>query len=151
LGTSQNTPLYTAGLPAGTYTLTVDGSGATTGIYSFRLLDLDSATLLAPGTPQTGGTLSPGNETDVYKFSATAGDSFYFDSLTAISGVNWYLIDPAGVIRFAEEAGPGESRNQQDHDDSSTCISHGTSPVLNGRRYRTSAAWAPRAAGNQRF
>ena len=24
-----------------------------------------------------------------------------------------FLIDPAGVIRFAEEAGPGESRNQQ--------------------------------------
>ena len=41
-------------LPAGPYTLTVHGSGTATGAYSFRLLDLASATPLTPGTPVSG-------------------------------------------------------------------------------------------------
>ena len=35
-------------LPAGAYTLTVSGVGATTGAYSFRLLDLSQATAADP-------------------------------------------------------------------------------------------------------
>ena len=58
--------------PAGAYTLTVSGAGATTGAYSFRLLDLAAATPLTPGTP-VSGTLDPANETDPYWFEAQAG------------------------------------------------------------------------------
>ena len=56
----------------GTYTLRIDGN--TTGAYGFRLLDLASATVFAPGTPQSG-TLTPGNSTALYAFDATAGDT----------------------------------------------------------------------------
>src|SRR5205085_11857624 len=65
-------------LPAGSYTLTVDGVGDEVTPYSFRLLDLATATPITPGTPFSG-TLNPANETDAVKFTANAGDQFYFD------------------------------------------------------------------------
>ena len=87
-------------LPAGSYTLTVSGSGATTGAYSFRLLDLSQAAALTPGTP-VSGTLAPANSTNAYQFSASAGQSFYFAQLSASSGnAYWRLIDPYGNVLF---------------------------------------------------
>ncbi|TKB72677.1 MAG: LEPR-XLL domain-containing protein, partial [Nitrospira sp.] len=65
-------------LIAGAYILTVDASGDTTGNYAFRLADLAGATVLTPGTP-VSGTLSPGNETDLYRFTAQVGDRVFFD------------------------------------------------------------------------
>ncbi|MHB0961459.1 MAG: RHS repeat-associated core domain-containing protein [Pirellulaceae bacterium] len=88
-------------LPAGDYTLTIDGSGDTTGDYSFRLLNLADAEILTPGTA-VGGTLSPHNETDAYRFAATAGDRFFFDVQTSTDMGNtaWRLLDPYGVEIF---------------------------------------------------
>ena len=68
-------------LPAGAYTLTVSGSAATTGAYSFRLLDLSQATALTPGTP-VSSTFSPANATTAYRFTAVAGNSYYFAHLS---------------------------------------------------------------------
>src|SRR5438045_9731999 len=65
-------------LLAGDYTLYIDGYRETTGPYSFRLMDVGLATVVVPGTAVTG-QLNPGNETDIYKFNATAADRFYFD------------------------------------------------------------------------
>src|SRR5262249_58508605 len=78
-------------------TLTVDATGDQTGAYAFRLWDLAQATALAPGTP-VSGSLSPANETDLYRFSANAGDRFLFDSQarTGAPGASWRLIDPYG-------------------------------------------------------
>src|SRR4029079_18858521 len=70
-------------LPAGDNTLTVDGTGDARGAYQFRLSDLASAavpTLSASNTQS--GTLSPGNETDLYRLTAAAGDKFLFDAQT---------------------------------------------------------------------
>ena len=64
---------------AGDYSLTVDGIGAAVGPYSFRLSDLAAAATLTPGTP-VSGTFSVGNETDIYRFTAAAGDRFSFDT-----------------------------------------------------------------------
>jgi RHS repeat-associated protein len=85
-------------LVAGNYTLTVDANLGATGAYSFRLNDLSQGTPLTLGTP-VDGALSPGNETDIYKFSATAGDRFYFDGIsrTGIASATWRLIDPYGA------------------------------------------------------
>src|SRR5205814_8903062 len=58
--------------------------GDTTAAYSFRLLDLAAAAPITPGTV-VSGTLEPGNETDVYRFEAAAGDRVFFD-LQARSG-----------------------------------------------------------------
>jgi hypothetical protein len=65
-------------------------------VYQFRLLDLADASTITPGTP-VSGTLNPGNETDLYQFSANAGDKFYFDkqTLSGNSGnTEWRLLDP---------------------------------------------------------
>ncbi len=88
-------------LPAGDYTLTIDLPGDTTGAYSFRLADLAAAPVLTPGTP-VSGALSPANETDLYRFTANAGDRFYFDAQTTDASGNtfWQLIDPVGNTLF---------------------------------------------------
>src|SRR5439155_4209479 len=48
------------------------------------------------------GTLSPANETDAVKFTANAGDQFYFDVQARTGGGNarWRLIDPSGNFVF---------------------------------------------------
>src|SRR5262249_32247655 len=87
-------------LVAGDYTLTI-GAGGTTAPYSFRLFDLGQATPITPGTP-VSGSLSPANETDLYRFDASAGDRFYFDvqARTGFSDADWRLIDPNGLVLF---------------------------------------------------
>ena len=84
-------------LPAGPYTLTVDGDKASTGAYAFRLLDLAAATPLTPGTP-VSGTLDPANETDTYQFDALAEDRMFFDVQARSGGGSsrWRLLDPYG-------------------------------------------------------
>lgn len=91
-------------LPAGEYTLTVDADGDVTGGYSFRLIDLFRATELVPGTV-VASQLSPANETDVYRLSATAGERFYFDfkSLTG-TNVTWRLFEPSGRQAFGPDS-----------------------------------------------
>lgn len=76
-------------LQAGSYTLTVAGSGfRTTGSYSFRLLDVATASLMTIGAP-VSATLTPAKSTIFYKFNATAGSLYYFDGLG-------YTNDPPG-------------------------------------------------------
>jgi len=88
-------------LAAGSYTLTIDGVGDEVTAYSFRLSDLAAATTITPGTPVVG-TLNPANETDIYKFNATAGNTFYFDvqARTGSPNARWRIIDPAGNFVF---------------------------------------------------
>ena len=88
-------------LPAGSYTLTVSGSGQTIGAYSFRMLDLAAGASVTPGTP-VSGTLSPANSTDIYRFTASAGDTDYFASLSSnTQSADWRLIDPYGNVLFS--------------------------------------------------
>jgi RHS repeat-associated protein len=92
-------------LPAGNYTLMVSGAGQTTGDYSFRLLDLLAAATIKPGTP-VNGTLTPANSTDLYRFTASAGDSYYFASLPGnTQPVFWRLIDPYDDVLFSNFLG----------------------------------------------
>ena len=77
------------------------GRRPTTGAYSFRLLDLSQATALTPGTP-VSGSLSPANTTNIYRFTATAGDKYSFTrtSSTGTPNAYWRLIDPYGSALF---------------------------------------------------
>uniref|UniRef100_UPI00301C8869 pre-peptidase C-terminal domain-containing protein n=1 Tax=Paludisphaera sp. TaxID=2017432 RepID=UPI00301C8869 len=85
---------------AGTYRLVVDGSGDATGAYSFRLSDLDQAVAYTAGTDRSG-TLTPGRATDLYKFTAAAGQTIALD-LQALTGgdvsfgAQWTLYGPSG-------------------------------------------------------
>jgi hypothetical protein len=95
-------------LVAGDYTLSVDGYLDTTGAYAFRLLDADAeAVAITPGTV-VSGTLDPGNETDVYRFDALAGDQFYFDSQDAGSTAYWRLLDPYNRVVFGPNYMPSD-------------------------------------------
>src|SRR5262249_7092313 len=100
--TSTNSVLS---LPAGTYTLTVDGTNPidATGSYSFRLLDLSTAATLTLGTPVVNQALTPSNGTDLYKFTAAANQEFFFNSqgVTGTGSAFWKLIDPFGNLVFA--------------------------------------------------
>src|SRR5207249_3779473 len=86
-------------LAAGSYTLKVSASGDNTGGFQFRLIDLAQAPPLTPGVP-VSSTLNPGNETDVYRFSASAGTKVYFDfiSSSSLPNAQWRCVDPYGAI-----------------------------------------------------
>ncbi|HEY7599210.1 MAG TPA: hypothetical protein VH741_04715, partial [Candidatus Limnocylindrales bacterium] len=86
-------------LTAGDYTLTVDAAGAATGSYRFRLLDLSAAAALTPGSEVTG-QLEPGSATHAYRFSAVAGERYYFDARSLSGGPYWRLLDPLGRVVF---------------------------------------------------
>jgi len=88
-------------LAAGDYTLTVDALADVTGAYEFRLHDLAGAIPLTPGVA-VSGDLSPANETDLYRFSAVAGESFYFDvqARTGAANARWRLVSPFNEIIF---------------------------------------------------
>ena len=87
-------------LVAGDYTLTVTSTNEIAGNYSFRLADLAQATAIATGAV-VDGTLAPSNETDVYRFDAAAGESFYFDRISRNGGdIYWRLLDPYGRTVF---------------------------------------------------
>jgi hypothetical protein len=91
-------------LTAGEYTLTVDAVGDVTGEYGFRLIDLQMAQDVVPGTV-VSNQLDPANETAVYRFGATAGERFYFDMKSvSASDVNWRLFDPYGKTVFGPKA-----------------------------------------------
>ncbi len=81
---------------AGTYQLilesTVSGSWDT-GSYNFQLLDLAAAPSAVFDTP-INGSLSPGRETDLYRFTGTAGQRLVFDSQTTSTAGNWNLYGP---------------------------------------------------------
>ncbi|NER35197.1 MAG: DUF4114 domain-containing protein [Oscillatoria sp. SIO1A7] len=85
---------------AGTYRLVVDGSNATTGAYSFRLLDLAAATETFTGQPIAGDFGSTGRETHIYYFDASEGQYLYFDRTKGGNG-NYYLYDRNGKSLFS--------------------------------------------------
>src|SRR2546428_1730380 len=72
-------------LTAGDYTLTVDAPADTTAAYTFRLIDPLKAQEIVPGTV-VSGQLDPANATNVYRFSATAGERVYFDFYSVSRG-----------------------------------------------------------------
>src|SRR5262245_27476253 len=92
----------TLGLPPGDYTLTIYGPSAATGDYAFRFVDVSEATLIAPGA-DVGDTLSPANRSELYRFSATAGDRYIFLASRASLPHAWcHSIDPYGNQVFSQ-------------------------------------------------
>ena len=104
LGSVDNyvSPWGVLDLPAGSYTLRIDGSGATVGDYALRFVDASSPTAVVRDQ-STAGQLNPGGATHVYRIAATAGDSIRMDAGTATVGgvgntgvLGWTLYDPYG-------------------------------------------------------
>ena len=62
-------------------------------------MDIAQATAITSGTV-ISGQLNPANETDIYRFNASAGDQYYFDSQTLSNTAYWRLLDPYGQVVF---------------------------------------------------
>ncbi len=77
----------------GTYQIVISGGTSTSGDYSLNLLRLNQAPTLSLGTTITN-TLTPGLESDVYRFTGTQGQRLQFDSLLAGTGATWRLYGP---------------------------------------------------------
>ncbi|MCC3568788.1 MAG: DUF4114 domain-containing protein [Microcoleus sp. PH2017_31_RDM_U_A] len=83
---------------SGTYRLIVDGSDSATGTYTFRLQDVAAATPLPVATP-TPSRLEPGNETELYKFTGTAGQRLNFDAAVPFgSSASWVVYGPNNQV-----------------------------------------------------
>ncbi|MDJ0660865.1 MAG: Ig-like domain-containing protein [Crocosphaera sp.] len=80
-------------IETGTYQVRVDGSGITTGDYSFRLLDLAEATELTLDTV-TEGTLDPGSQTAIFTFEGTTEQRLFLDELTNAFNVFYVVYGP---------------------------------------------------------
>ena len=88
-------------LAAGTYTLTVQGYLATTGAYSFRLLDTSTGTAAPLDTPITGTIGDNGQDINVYQFTATANERVIFEDTASSNGnTTWRLMDQYGNLVF---------------------------------------------------
>ena len=97
---------------SGAYTLTVDAAGDVTGTYAFQLLDVPPADIFAiaigdvvsDGVPEPGaGNIEAAGTWDVYTFTATAGGSLYFDTLSSeiyFCDLGIHLLAPGGGILF---------------------------------------------------
>ena len=97
-------------LVPGDYALTVFGfNSASTGSYTFSLLDLATANTIDPtvaGLP-VSDSISPASGTAAYAFTATGGSRYYFDhqarsgfSTSSILQPYWRLVDPHGIDVF---------------------------------------------------
>lgn len=97
LGQSDGSSAYSVvTVPAGDYTLTVQGTGNATGAYAFTLNDLAAAATLTQGTP-VSGTLNPGNAATAYHFTAVAGDNVKLHSISVTGGsATWRIVDAYG-------------------------------------------------------
>jgi large repetitive protein len=82
----------------GVFTLLVNGNGATTGAYQFRLLDLSQATPLVLGSALSD-QLNPGLACNVYGFNGTRGQRISLQSLASSSSqAQWQLLSPANMV-----------------------------------------------------
>jgi len=81
---------------AGSYTVSVDGTGDTVGDYSFRIIDLGSATPIEYESAVVV-LLSPKSGTMAYRFNGTNGQRINLESIVVSeTSANWRLISPAG-------------------------------------------------------
>ncbi|MCP4966482.1 MAG: hypothetical protein GY926_14780, partial [bacterium] len=83
--------------PAGSYTLTIDPSGLTTGAYSFAVRQLSAATPITPGE-QVDATYGPGSTTKIFSFTGTTGDQFYLDRVSGDLDGRWKILNPYGTL-----------------------------------------------------
>jgi hypothetical protein len=80
---------------SGAYTLIVSGSGAGTGTYQFRILDLANAPALSL-TAATSGQLNPASSTDMYQLNGKAGQRLNLKSISATSNqAGWRVVSAA--------------------------------------------------------
>ncbi|WP_146512309.1 PKD domain-containing protein, partial [Thalassoglobus neptunius] len=92
-------------LPAGDYELVFEGNQGATGTYQFRLLNLQQATTITPGT--YNDSLPGGKGALAYQVDVTGDESWHFFS--KLKNKNFYagrrmIVDPYGEIIWDQQA-----------------------------------------------
>jgi large repetitive protein len=90
---------------AGEYRLVFDGSGENTENYSFSLMNVGEATAVSFNVEEKIGQLNPGREAHLYRFSGSAAQNLYIDSLLPASGASWTLYDSSNRAISGNYAG----------------------------------------------
>jgi large repetitive protein len=80
----------------GNYRIVVDGNGASTDAYSFRLFDVQAEVTAIGLDAEVSGRLATGQETKFYQFVGAQGQKLYFDWLSNSPNTQWSLYDRAG-------------------------------------------------------
>jgi large repetitive protein len=81
----------------GNYKIVIDALGDHTGSYGFSVIDLG----LVPEVPfdtVVKGSLSPGSEDDVYRFSGRQGQKLYFDRQNKGGSMDWVIYNSANQV-----------------------------------------------------
>jgi hypothetical protein len=87
---------------SGTYRIEIDAAGENTGTYSFSILDLDKAEPISLDT-NISGTLTPGQETHLYKFTGLENQRLFLDTPGGTANTTWTLYDSGNnQIRHAD-------------------------------------------------
>ena len=79
----------------GNYRIVVDAQDDHAGSYGFSLIDL-ALVPVAPLDQRIEGTLSPGTEDDVYRFSGVKGQKLFIDQISKAGSLDWVLYDADG-------------------------------------------------------
>ena len=111
----------------GNYRIVTSALGDTTGSYGFSVIDVG----LVPAIPfdtTIKGTLSPGSEDDVFRFTGSKGQKLYFDNKTNSSGFNWILYSTDN--KEAKSQGWERTWNCTCRMTASTCSPSGATPAL---------------------
>ena len=90
---------------SGQYTLLVRGSGDDLSSYQFIIYDVPAPVTTAVAVGQTvNGQIAVPGEYDIYTFSASAGQSLYFENQTAsYAPLDWKLTSPSGIVIFSDD------------------------------------------------
>jgi large repetitive protein len=81
----------------GNYKIVIDALGDHTGSYGFSVIDLG----LVPEVPfdtVVKGSLSPGSEDDVYRFSGRQGQKLYFDRQNKGGSMDWVIYNSGNQV-----------------------------------------------------
>jgi len=77
---------------SGNYQIVVDAADDHTGTYGFSAIDLGLVPI-APLDIAIEGSLSPGSEDDIYRFTGNAGQKLFFDQINKNGNLGWVLYD----------------------------------------------------------
>jgi hypothetical protein len=80
------------------YKIVVDGDGSYTGNYGFSLIDPALVPIVQPNEV-INGTLSTGNEDDLYRFTGSQGQKIFLDQISNTGGtLDWVLYGPSNQV-----------------------------------------------------
>jgi Putative Ig domain len=81
----------------GNYKVVIETNGDKVGSYAFSLIDLDRVPNIELDK-LVAGTLVPGSESDLFKFSGQAGQNLYFDKLSSTTTLDWVLYNSRNEV-----------------------------------------------------